>query len=417
MRRPAVTDLRFEVVGRRRPVDLVVPGSSLAEVVAPYVALTGPGDLALASGGDRLVARYDGSAAWLEVTASGTTTRHRSRRMARPDGPVREVGLALTGTHLTVLTRGPGPWTARGRVDLRDRVDTHAEDWLAALTADAPVSGRFGQLGLRDLRLVDGAPEGRMVLSATSAGPGFFDTAHTSLWEVEPRTLTLTHLSDVFFRRPDRPGAYGDHATHVLRDPEDGDRWLVATSTWGDFDAKERPVAVTLASTGADLLSGAHLLDTAPLPLPTDGLRSVGVWDPHLARTDDGWLVGYVSATRYFSFHPVLATGPSLDALSLRAAGAGTQTEGTTLARLDGSWRVLASDGVARRYPVLDLDLRETGELAAPYPSNIPWPTLVPDGDSWLVVAFNGRRSGGPLPGYGTHGDVVFLRPADGSTV
>lgn len=414
MRRPAVTDLRFGVVGRRRPFDLVVPGSSLAEVVAPYVALTGPGDLALTSGGDRLVARYDGSAAWLEVTAGGATTRHRSRRMAKPGGPVREVGLTLTGTHLTVLTRGPGPWTARGRVDLRDRVGTHAEDWLAALTADAAVAGRFGQLGLRDLRLVDGAPQGRVLLSATSAGPGFFDTAHTSLWEVEPRTLTLTHLSDVFFRRPDKPGAYGDHATHVLRDR---DRWLVTTSTWGDFDAKHRPVSVTLASTDADLLSGAHLLDTAPLALPTDGLRSVGVWDPHLARTDDGWLVGYVSATRYFRFHPVLASGPSLDDLSLRAAGAGSQTEGTTLARLDGRWRVLASDGVARRYPVLDLDLRETGELAAPYPSNIPWPTLVPDGDSWLLVAFDGRPCGGPLPGYGTHGDVVFLRPVQRPTL
>jgi hypothetical protein len=411
---PSSTDARFEVVGRRRPVDLVVPGSSLAEVVAPYVALTGPGDLALSSGEDRLVARYDGSAAWLEVTAGGTTTRHRSRRMAKADSPVREVGLVLTGTHLTVLTRGPGPWTARGRVDLRDRVDTHAEEWLAGLVADAPVAGRFGQLGLRDLRVVDGAADGRIVLSATSAGPGFFDTAHTSLWEVEPRTLSLTHLSDVFFRRSDRPGAYGDHATHVLRD---GDRWLVATSTWGDFDAKERPVAVTLATTGADLLSGSHLLDTTPLALPTDGLRSVGVWDPHLARTDDGWLVGYVSATRYFSFHPVLAAGPSLDELTLRAAGTGTQTEGTTLLRTTGGWRVLASDGEAKRYPVLDLDLRETGELAAPYPSNIPWPTLVPDGDSWLLVAFNGRGSGGPLPGYGTHGDVVFMRPSAGSTV
>lgn len=410
--RPSAADLSFEVVGRQRPVDLVVPGSTLAEVVAPYAAATGPGPVALSSGSDRLAAAYDGGVVWLEVTTGGRTTRHRSRRFARTDGPVGEVGLTLTGTHLTVLTRGPGPWVARGRVDLRDRIDTHAEAWLAGLTAEAAVAGRFGQLGLRDLRVVDGVP-GRTVLSATSAGPGFFDTAHTSLWELDHDTLALTHLSDVFFRRPDRPGAYGDHASHVLRDPAgDGDRWLVATSTWGDFDARERPVAVTLASTGADLLTGAHLLDTEPLDLPTDGLRSVGVWDPHLARAGDGWLVGYVSATRYFSFHPVLAAGPSLDALSLRAVGTGTQTEGTTLARVDGAWRVLVSDGVAHRYPVLDLDLRETGELAAPYPSNIPWPTLVPDGDSWLLVAFDGRRSGGPLPGYGTHGDVVFMRPA-----
>jgi hypothetical protein len=222
----------------------------------------------------------------------------------------------------------------------------------------------------------------------------------------------------LFFRRPDEPGAYGDHATHLLRD---GDRWLVATSTWGDFDPG-RPgasVAATLASTTDDLLAGAHLLDTRPLGLPTTGLRSVGVWDPHLVRTADGWLVGFVSAPRFFRFHPALATGPSLDDLTLRAAASErVATEGTTLTRLDGTWRVLASDGrdgrrgQRERYPVLDLDLRETGTVDAPYPTNITRPTLVPTGGSWLLVGFDGTPYGGPLPGYGTHGDVVFARPA-----
>ncbi len=400
---------RFVTAGRRRPVDLVVPGSSLAQVCAPYAAAVGPGPrVELRSGEDRLVGRYDGGSAWLEVTTGGRTSRHRSRRFARTDGPAREVGLALTGTHLSVLTRGPGPWLVRGRVDLLDRLDTRDEAWLAGLRSDAPVAGRFGQLGLRDLRLVSGVPGGRVVLSATSAGPGFFDTAHTSLWELDPGTLGLRHLSDVFFRRPDRPGAYGDHATHVLRDD---DEWLVATSTWGDFDRRRPTVGVTLARTSADLLTGSHLLDTEPLALPVDGLGSVGVWDPHLVRTGEGWLVGYVSATRFFRFHPALAAGPTLDDLTLRGAAADlTQTEGTTLAHLDGSWRVLASDKVRRRYPVFDLDLRETGALEAPYPTNIPWPTLVPVDGAWLLVGFNGRPSGGPLPGYGTHGDVVVAR-------
>ena len=406
---------RFTEVGRRRPVDLVVPGSSLDEVVAPYAAVTGPGSLELASGADRMVARYDGDAVWLEVTTGRRTTRHRSRRMARPDGPVTEVGLALTGTHLTALTRDGGPWVARARVDLEDRVDTHDEAWLAGLASDAPTSGRFGQLGLRDVRLVDGAPDGRVVLSATSAGPGFFDTAHTSLWELDPSTLELTHLSDVFFRRPDRPGAFGDHATHVLRD---GDSWLVATSTWADFDRRRPTVGVTLARTTADLLGGTHLLDTVPLPLPVDGLRSVGVWDPHLARTDDGWLVGFVSATKFFRFHPALAAGPSLDSLTLRGAATGLiEAEGTTLLRLDDEWAVLASDKRAQAYPVFDLSLRQTGTLAAPYLSNIPWPTLVPEGDSWLLVGFDGTPYGGRICGYGTHGDVVFMRPESPTTV
>ncbi|WP_028644055.1 hypothetical protein [Nocardioides sp. URHA0020] len=420
---------RFTEVSRRRPVDLVVPGSTIDEVIAPYAALAGPGSLALESGSDRLVARYDGSRVWVEVTTGGRTTRHRSRRHGRPGAPVDEVGLVLTGTHVTALTRHDGSWVARARVDLQHRIDTRDETWLDRLAGDAPTAGRFGQLGLRDIRVAshaDGTPYRigeRVVLTATSAGPGFFDTAHTSVWALDPTRLELEHLSDVFFRRPDAPGAYGDHATHLVRD---GDRWLVATSTWGDFD-RSRPgasVAVTLAETTADLLTGRHLLDTRVLPLPTEELRSVAVWDPHLVRTDDGWLVGFVSSPGFWNFHPALASGPSLDALALRATTTDrTATEGTTLLRLDDEWRVLASDGrdsrrrLRRRYPVFDLDLRETGTVAAPYPTNIPWPTLVPDGDSWLLVAFDGTPYGGRVPGYGTHGDVVFMRPEPRTTV
>ena len=86
-----------------------------------------------------------------------------------------------------------------------------------------------------------------------------------------------------------------------------------------------------------------------------------------------------MSATRYFSFHPALAAGPALDDLTLCGAATGlTQSEGTTLAHLGGAWRVLASDKHARRYPVFDLEMHEVGALQAPYPTNIPWPTLVP---------------------------------------
>jgi hypothetical protein len=472
-----VTDLlaaRFVRAARRRPIALVSPTSAARldgpgphplPQPAPYVAVTvrlepgsgpdaalgaGPAAvrLTLRSGDVALTAVWDGRATWLEVTAGGRTTTHRSRRMARPTDRPGVLGLALTGTHVTVLTRRPGPWTARARVDLRELrhpVDPRDEAWLAGLAvsvggAAGPLrAGGFGQLGLRDIRLVTNAdgsaylPDGQhgpVLLTATSAGPGFFDTAHTSVWSLDRATLRLAHRADLFFRRPDRPGAYGDHAVHLLRD---GDRWLVAASTWGDFDSARRgaTVGATLATSTADLTVGRHLLDTEPLPLPTTGLRSVGVWDPHLVRTPDGWLVGYVSATRFFSFHPVVATGASLGALEVRAAATDrTATEGTTLVRPDcpgsfeGGWLVLASDGRdnrrgrRRRYPVWDLDLRELGTLRAAYPSNIPWPTLVPDlpgsdgATGWLLVGFNGRRVAGPLPGYGTHGDVVVARSA-----
>jgi hypothetical protein len=441
---------RFEIVARRRPVALVSPDATVVDrdlagaddpasyptpAPAPYVAVTavpagGRVRLDLASGDVRLSGWYDAGSGrvGLEEVRGGRTSRHASRRHGRTPGPVTQVGLTLTGTHLTVLCREAGHWTARGRVDLAGRVDTRDEAWLAGLHSGhrgavrRVRAGGFGQLGLRDPRLVttaDGTPVregGALLLTASSAGPGFFDTAHTSAWSLDPAGWRLRHRADLFFRRPDRPGVYGDHATHLVRD---GDAWLVATSTWGDFDLRRGrgTVDVTLARSRADLLSGRHVLDTEPLALPTTGFGSVGVWDPHLVRTDEGWLVGYVSARRFFEFHPVLAQGPSLDRLTLRAAATDRlATEGTTLLRLDDGWRVLASDGrdggpgQRRRFPVFDLDLAEVGELDAPYPTNIPWPTLARDGEGWVMVSFNGAEYGGELTGYGTHGTLVLMR-------
>lgn len=415
---------RLTPAGSTRPIDLARPGV-LAEPLAPYltveVGAAGTVDLALVSGEDRLAVRYDAEGFSLRVSAGGATTDHRSRRSGRPEAPVERVALTLTGTRLAAVGLEAGGWVVRGLVDLRDRLDPHDETWLAALKPEGGELRGFGQLGLRDLRLVTNAdgtphrPDGRVLLTATSAGPGFFATAHTSVWELDPGSLALTHLSDVFFRRPDRPGAYGDHASHLLRD---GDRWLLSTSTWGDFNLGHREhrrsgatVGATLAETDADLLAGRHVLDTRPLELPTTGLRSVGVWDPHLVRTEDGWLAAYVSASRFFRFHPVAAAGPTLDALTLLGAASGhQQTEGPTLHRVGDQWRLLASDGANRRYPVFDLELDELGEVDAPYPTNIPWPTLLDDGDGLLMIGFDGEPTGGRLVGYGSHGAVRFAR-------
>jgi len=398
----------FEVVARRRPVRLLVPDTSLPGAVAPYVTVEGPAsaELTLASGDVTLAATYDDTVT-LHVTTGGRTTSHRSRRSGRPEADVEAVALTLTGPQVTAFTREAGRWVARSRYDLTDRHDVHDEHWLSGLTASHD-SGRFGQLGLRDLRLVshaDGTPvlDGdRLLLTASSAGPGGFPTGHASVWVLDPETYELEHRADLFLRRDGR--VFGDHAVHLVRD---GGRWLLAASTWGDFDRKERPVGVTLSESTADLTSGVHVLDGLPLALPTTGFRSVGVWDPHLVRTAEGWMVGYVSATRYFRFHPVLAVGADLDSLELAAVATGhRETEGTTIVRLDEGWRVLASDRHRRAFPVLDLDLHEVGTLDAAYPTNIPWPTLAGD----LLIGFNGTRYGGRLVGYGSHGDVVIQR-------
>jgi hypothetical protein len=410
--------------------------------------LSGTGEerlvLTLAGEGLSLSAVYAAGSCWLEVDGPAGPSVLRSRRSGRP-GPVAALGLALTGTHVSVLTRDVpgGAWTGRARVDLADTQPRAAAllrepDWLARLHVghDGPatslLAGGFGQLGLRDLRLVthaDGtaydAGDGRLRLSATSAGPGPFGTGHASVWALDPAAPSgpvLEQTADLFFQRPEQRGVLGDHAVHVLRD---GPEWLVATSTWGDLDPDRdgARVDVLLARTGADVLRGTHVLPTVPLRLPTDGLVSVGVWDPHLVRTPDGWLVAYVSASRFFRFHPVLAEGPDLDSLRLRAAPADrTATEGPTLlARPDlpGGAVVLAADGrdgprgAREQWVVLDTDLRVVGRLDGTFPTNIPWPTLVPDGgdeQGWLLVTFDGTAHGGRVCGYGTHGDVVVLR-------
>ncbi|MCY4728799.1 hypothetical protein NYO98_21155 [Nocardioides sp. STR2] len=432
---------RLEIVRRLRPVDLVAPGAvhvdtdAAGEVampaVAPYVAAitTGlDGPVALHLGGRRFAACLADGSVSLDVPGAGTL---RSRRFHRAEDPT-ALGVTLTGTHVTAWSREASGWVARARHDLRETFDTRDEETLAGLRVELPegggTAGRFGQLGLRDTRFVtgeDGRPirdDGAFWLTATSAGPGFFDTAHTSVWRLDPDALALTHTADLFFRRPDRPGVFGDHATHLVR--TDGG-WLVATSTWGDFEApttragRRTPVGlrVTLAESGSDLLRGAHVLDTRELPLPVDGLASIATWDPHLVRRDGGWLVGFVSARRFFDFHPALAAGPALDELRLLGAATDrTATEGTTLVEVDGRVTVLASDGrdsrrgQRARFPAYDLTMAETGTLDAPYPTNLPWPTLAQVDDGWLMVTFNGRPEGGKLLGYGTHGDLVVMR-------
>ena len=439
----------FEVVARHRPVTLVAaegfPLRAPFGAIDGALAVGGSGGVAelalIGADGTRLGVRLADGRASLLVRVGGVEHALRSRRFGRARAEPTRLGLTLTGSHLAVLLHEKGRWVARGRIDLREigGPDTRDPAWVAGLLpetagVDDVRAGSFGQLGLRDIRLVtnaDGASYrmgGEVFFTATSAGPGFFDTAHTSVW-------ALTHddqirwCSDLFFERPDRPGAYGDHATHLVRD---GDRWLVATSTWSDFPAEKRKrvpgsLGITLAESYADLTTGQHVLATRRLDMPTDG-PSMGVWDPHLVRTPDGWLVGYVSARKFFDFHPVLAAGPGLDHLALKAAATDRRaTEGTTLLRVsdtgnvDADWQVLASDGrdnrraVRGRYPIFDTSMRETGTVAAPYPTNIPWPSVVPPApenrdDEWRLVTFDGTRSGGRLAGYGTHGDVVVMR-------
>jgi hypothetical protein len=395
----------------------------------------------------------------LRVTGpDGTTSVHRSRRHGRVRRPPESLALTLTGSHATAFSFASGEWRPRARADVAERplpMPTRDLTFCSELVATwsgarAVRAGAFGQLGLRDLRFasdLSGDPvwEGdSLVLTATHAGPGFFDTAHTGVWTLHPDTGALKHRSDLFFSRDDDALVYGDHSTHLIRD---GSRWLVATSTWGDFGLPSSPavsrkreaaglsaydpsrshVEVRLAISDADLLSGRHVLATTALLSPEDVLDSVAVWDPHLVRDGDQWLLGFVTAHRFFSFHPGLAVGADLDSWQVRSVATGrVATEGTTLVRAGDDWRILASDGrdgrrgARKSYPVFDLDFTQLGRLDAAYGSNIPWPNVARVDDGWLLATFDGTAWGSSLLGYGTHGDVVVMRtgrPADSAGI
>jgi len=278
-------------------------------------------------------------------------------------------------------------------------------------------AGPFGMAGVRDPHVVqapDGTPyvrDRKLYLTMTCAGLGFFQQAHWGVFTLDLDDLTrLEQVAQLYFSRDGL--VLGDHAGQLI---VDGDRLIVAVSSWGDFVPGEIHVRHTV--TRRDVLSGVHVLPTEPLPLPTQ----VGAWDPALTRVDGRWYVGYVESPSQgarFDFHPALAVGGPGDdyAGSLQLVGADAslhQCEGPILTELEGGWRLVASDGDHREYPIYDLTMTQVGTLEAPYLSNIPHPQLVtvagPEGPRQLIVTFDGSQYAESVLGYGGHGDLVIM--------
>ncbi len=373
--------------------------------------------------GDHLLVRWspEKSRVTLEVTRDGRSRRLRRRTLDLEAGD--GLAFALCEQQVTALVDTGEGWTPvfTERDKVASLLDLRQEDELAryryarSSDVDRPVAGLFGMTGLRDPHLVqhaDGTPyerDGRVYLSWTCAGLGFFQQAHWSVWSMDPaRPEEMRLESQVFFRRDGL--VVGDHAGHLVRD---GDQWLVAVSSWGDFTPGTIHVRHTEST--ADLLTGVHVLDTQRTPLPT----TFGSWDPALLRQDGGWHVAYVESPSQepFDFHPALARTSDEDWTSqLEAVAAADdlhQCEGPILATVHGSTWLLASDGDAHTYPIFDLEGRRVGRLDAPYPTNIPHPQLVPDPrGGWLMVTFDGTQHAEKVMGYGGHGDVVVMHSA-----
>jgi hypothetical protein len=454
-----IFELSFTERYRYRPFHLVAPGfvedrrSALGDVAtltlsdrspaAPFAAVElevsdGSGIVVAGLGsddGDRVVATYNpsGRTAAIEVRAEGTT---RVVRRATVDLPGSfTLGFAVCENQVTVLARpdGASDWkpllTERTKVadlvDLRvpERLERFRYTWGVrtgtAVLGDVR-AGLFGMTGLRDPHLVqhaDGRPyvrDGKVYLTWTCAGLGFFQQAHWGVFTLDLADLTrLEQVSQLFSHRDGL--LVGDHAGQLVRD---GDQWLVATSSWGDFDFQG--VHVRHLTTTDDLLTGVHLLETRATDLPTD----VSSWDPGFTRADastgleggDGWLLGFVESPSQdpFDFHPALARtdaeSPWEGLTKVGAADDLHQCEGPILARVEDRLWFLASDGDARHYPVFDLRMRRVGRLDAPYPTNIPHPQLLQlDEDRWIMISFDGTQYAEDTMGYGGHGDVVIM--------
>ena len=385
-----------------------------------------------AADGDRVLATYAASSRTvaIEVRSGGRTKVVRRRRVTLPASFT--LGFAVCENQVTVLVREATQeeWrpllTERAKVsalvDLRrpEVLGRFAYTW-GARSGEAALgevrAGLFGMTGLRDPHLVqeaDGRPlvrDGKVYLTWTCAGLGFFQQAHWGVFTLDLADPTrLEQVAQLYSRRDGL--LLGDHAGQLVRD---GEQWLVATSSWGDFDFDG--VHVRHLTTTDDLLSGVHLLETEPTHLPTD----VSSWDPGFTRIGGRWFLGFVESPSQdpFDFHPALAStrdgSPWRGLTRVGAAEDLHQCEGPIIARVGDDWWLLASDEAARHYPVFDLDMRRVGRLDAPYPTNIPHPQLLRrDDGSWLMVSFDGTQYAEPKMGYGGHGDVVIMA-AEGS--
>jgi hypothetical protein len=415
-------------------------GLSLSDVspAAPFAAVevdvTGAGAGVVLAGlgsaaGDHVVAVFDArrQRVGIEVRRAGRTRLVRRRKVGLP--AAFRLGFAVCENQVTVLADTGAGWspllTERRRVaallDLRQPETLRALTYLwGARPGSGEVvlgdvrAGLFGMTGLRDPHLVqhaDGRPylrDGKAFLTFTCAGLGGFAQAHWGVFCLDLEDPTrVEQVAQLYTHRHGL--ILGDHAGQLIRD---GDRWIVLTSSWGDFVPGQ--IHVRHTTSAADLLRGVHLLETEKTPLPTE----LCSWDPGLSRVDGRWHLSFVESPSQqpFEFHPALAAAPNggdwRAGLSMVGAAKDLRKcEGPILTRVRDAWWLVASDAERRCYPVFTMAMERVGVLDAPYPTNIPHPQIVPLPDGGhLLVTFNGAPFAKQTMGYGGHGDVIVMR-------
>jgi len=361
-----------------------------------------------------------------------------------------------------------------GQMDLRDQQwlepsPTALQNGFGArsesgsdILIDRVRAGYYGEVGVRDPHVVqyaDGTPyikNNKLYFTLTNAGLGFFEKAHWGVWTMDLSDYTkIEQVGNIFWRNADDPvvpptKVLGHHAGQIIID-EEGERWIVLVSSWGDFGPQggdqiaggfglitypdEAPtyappvdILYDELPLSEDILRGVHILLGKKHPVNNVPFPTEGKWDPGLTRIDGTWYLSYVIALDLFSnFQPALAKSDVDHDTALEFVGADWEkraTEGPIIQKLGGEWRLFASCGddepaeFRGRYPIYflesanpnapdDLRPRDTperfeppteeenqlrrlafdGYLDAPHPTNIPHPMIVP-----IPIVHNGRK-------------------------
>ena len=195
------------------------------------------------------------------------------------------------------------------------------------------------------------------------------------------------------------------------------DRWLVATSSWGDFDGRLRRARAAPRHAGRPALRRAPAGHRAP-DLPT----AHDAWDPGFTRVDGTVVPGLrrepVAAPLRLPPRPRVDRRPTpypgrglpgsvpptacTSARARSSLGSGTSggcSPATVTAGLPGVRPVDAAGRHTRRA----------------VPEQHPHPRLLRrDDGSWLMVTFDGTQRAERTMGYGGHGDVVVMEDRHG---
>jgi hypothetical protein len=420
--------------------------------VAPYAAVqvdvaslsgTNPAVYAglVADAANYAVASYDRDAQTVTIEAVKDGQRHQLEQASAALGTPHSfafvlnenkvIALADTGSGFVPVLRA----AVSDVLDMRDprtlrgyRYGFGAGADAGTIALDAVKAGYWGKAGVRDPHVItwaDGTPfiaDGKVYLTLTNAGLGFFEFAHWGVYTLDLADPTrLTHIGKIFWERGGV--VVGDHAGHIVYDDAIG-AFRLLVSNWGTFSGNG--VLVNAATFRGDVLHGVHVIRNPTVqPLPTDVSR----WDPHMVRIDGRWWIAFVESPSQspFNFHPALARGPRTGEFGSFALvgrdAARTMTEGMVMQKIGGQWYVLCScspregapDGA--HYLVYDLSMRQLGFLNAPYPTNnIPHPMVFPvplsatKSTRYEMVTFDGTPYHDDVLGYGTHGDFYVMQ-------